>query len=83
MRLGIISDTHGLLRPEVHEVFKEVDRILHAGDVGDASILEELRLIAPVSAVYGNTDSSIIRAHLPPVHREKIDGFEFVIAPGA
>lgn len=63
-------------------MFKEVDRILHAGDVGDASILEELMLIAPVSAVYGNTDSSIIRAHLPPVHREKIDGFEFVIAHG-
>ena len=63
-------------------MFKEVDRILHAGDVGDASILDELMLIAPVSAVYGNTDSSIIRAHLPAVHREKIDGFEFVIAHG-
>ena len=82
MRLGIISDTHGLLRPEVHDVFKEVDRILHAGDVGDASILDELALIAPVTAVYGNTDGSIIRSHLPEIAREKIDGFEFVIAHG-
>jgi hypothetical protein len=82
VRLGIISDTHGLLRPEVHDVFKEVDRILHAGDVGDAAILDELLLIAPVTAVYGNTDGSVLRAHLPEVASEKIDGFEFIVTHG-
>lgn len=82
MRLGIISDTHGLLRPEVHEVFREVDRILHAGDVGDVSILDELALIAPVTAVYGNTDGSILRSRLPDVARESIDDLRFVVTHG-
>lgn len=82
MRLGIISDTHGLLRPEVHEVFREVDRILHAGDVGDASILDELALLAPVTAVFGNTDGSTLRGHLPEVAHETIDDFRFVVTHG-
>ena len=82
MRLGIIADTHGLLRPEVHDVFKEVDRILHAGDVGDVSILDELGLLAPVTAVYGNTDGSLLRTHLKEVAEEWIDGFRFVITHG-
>lgn len=54
--VGLISDTHGLLRPTVHEALKGVEIILHAGDVGGSEILDELRLIAPVRAVFGNTD---------------------------
>ena len=54
--MGLISDTHGLLRPEVHSAFKGVELILHAGDVGGDDILDELSLIAPVHAVSGNTD---------------------------
>jgi uncharacterized protein len=54
--LGLISDTHGLLRPGVHEALSGVELILHAGDVGGSAILDELRLIAPVQAVCGNTD---------------------------
>ena len=54
--VGLISDTHGLLRASVHEALKGVSLILHAGDVGGAEILDELRMIAPVQAVYGNTD---------------------------
>ncbi len=56
MLLGIISDTHGLLRPEVAPALKGVDRILHLGDVGKASILDELSKIAPVTAIRGNVD---------------------------
>ena len=48
MRLGIIADTHGLLRPEVFEVFAEVDHILHAGDIGSLDLLSELEAIAPL-----------------------------------
>ena len=59
MRLGIISDTHGMLRPEVFEVFKEVDRIIHAGDIGSLDLLTELEAIAPVLAVYGGTDTVV------------------------
>jgi hypothetical protein len=54
--LGLISDTHGLVRPGVHEALKGVELILHAGDVGGPGILTELELIAPVRAVFGNTD---------------------------
>ena len=54
--IGLVSDTHGLVRPAVHEALKGVEIILHAGDVGGRDILEELRLIAPVGAVFGNTD---------------------------
>ena len=55
--VGIISDTHGLLRSGVHEALAGVDVILHAGDVGGDEILSELELIAPVKAVFGNTDA--------------------------
>lgn len=54
--LGVISDTHGLLRPEAVEALRGVDRILHAGDVGGPGILPELARLAPVSAIRGNVD---------------------------
>ena len=53
--IGLISDTHGLVRPSVFEALEGVDLILHAGDVG-SGVLDELRVIAPVRAVAGNTD---------------------------
>ena len=56
VKLGIISDTHGHLPAVIHQIFRGVDAILHAGDIGDAGILDELRLIAPVVAVRGNMD---------------------------
>jgi putative phosphoesterase len=55
--IGLISDTHGLVRPEVHAALSGVGLILHAGDVGGDEILVELQTIAPVLAVYGNTDA--------------------------
>jgi len=55
-RLGIIADTHGQLHPRLPELFSGVDAILHAGDIGKASVLEKLREIAPVHAVAGNVD---------------------------
>jgi uncharacterized protein len=82
MRLGVIADTHGLLRPEVFEVFREVDHILHGGDVGPPNILTELEAIAPVTAVYGNTDGWDLRSHLPQVATVELDGFEIVVTHG-
>ena len=64
-RIGVLSDTHGLLRPEVLEAFAGVEHILHAGDVGEPGILERLRLIAPVTAIRGNIDTSGPCADLP------------------
>ena len=60
--VGVISDTHGLLRPEVFEAFRGVSHILHAGDVGDPMILEDLAALAPVTAVWGNMDGPDIQA---------------------
>jgi uncharacterized protein len=56
MKIGVISDTHGLLRPEVAPALAGVERILHLGDVGKASILADLEKIAPVTAIRGNVD---------------------------
>jgi hypothetical protein len=82
MRLGVISDTHGLLRPEVFEVFRKVDHIFHAGDIGSLSLLTELEALAPVTAVYGNTDDWDVRARVPRVARVQLDGFEIVLTHG-
>ena len=54
--IGLISDTHGMVRADVHRALAGVELILHAGDVGGNEVLDELALIAPVFAVYGNTD---------------------------
>lgn len=56
MLIALVSDTHGLVRPELHTALAGVELILHAGDVGGDDVLDELKLIAPVLAVYGNTD---------------------------
>jgi uncharacterized protein len=58
MKIGVISDTHGFLDSKIPEIFAGVSHILHAGDIGDDSIIVELKMIAPVTAVLGNTDSS-------------------------
>ncbi len=55
-RIGVIADTHGLFDPAVRRHFKGVDHILHAGDIGDQSVIEQLEQIAPVTAVSGNVD---------------------------
>ncbi|MDR3458150.1 MAG: metallophosphoesterase family protein [Verrucomicrobiae bacterium] len=59
MKIGVISDTHGHLDPRVEKIFAGVDHILHAGDIGFASIILELGMVAPVTAVLGNCDSDI------------------------
>ena len=65
IRVGLISDTHGLLRPEAVEALRGSDFIVHAGDVGDATILEHLARIAPVTAVRGNVDTGSWARDLP------------------
>jgi len=82
MRLGVIADTHGLLRPEVFDVFGNVDHILHAGDLGPLDLLAELETLAPVTAVYGNIDGFDVRARLPQVARIELDGFRIVVTHG-
>lgn len=65
-RIGLIADTHGLLRPEAAKALEGSDLILHAGDIGKPEVLELLREIAPVVAVKGNTDRGKWASQLPP-----------------
>jgi putative phosphoesterase len=63
--IGVISDTHGLLRPEAVEALRGCDRIIHAGDVGSPDVLDQLRRVAPVVAVRGNVDKGAWALALP------------------
>lgn len=82
LRLGILSDTHGLLRPEIFELFQGVNHILHGGDVGSSDILRDLEVLAPVTAVRGNVDGPELRARLPQVAELQLLGFDIVVTHG-
>jgi hypothetical protein len=74
MKIGVVSDTHGLFRPEVARALAGVERILHLGDVGKASVLKELAKIAPVTAVRGNVDREGPCSKLPETEVTLIGG---------
>ena len=76
MKIGVISDTHGFLDPRIPDLFKGVDHILHAGDIGYASVILELEFIAPVTAVLGNNDTGL---DFPELGRVKLGEFQFQI----
>jgi putative phosphoesterase len=79
MRIGVISDTHGLLRPETQRALQGVQFIIHAGDVGAPEILTQLKLIAPVFAVRGNVDTEPWAQELPLTNVVGISGFHFYV----
>ena len=79
--IGLISDTHGLVRPAVHDALAGVSLILHAGDVGDDEVLDELTHIAPVLAVRGNTDEAG-RPRLPEAIERTIGGVTIHVSHG-
>jgi putative phosphoesterase len=90
--IGVISDTHGLLRSEALSALAGVDHILHAGDVGDPEILQRLNSIAPVTAIRGNIDEHGPCAFLPPTEVVELgdsafymlhDGKQLDLDPGA
>jgi putative phosphoesterase len=74
MKIGLISDTHGLVRPEALRALAGVERIIHAGDVGGPEVIEALRSIAPVDVVRGNNDKDPWGAKLPPSLALNFDG---------
>jgi len=78
MRIGVISDTHGLLRPEVFDAFRGVDHILHSGDIGGEDVLIELRAIAPVTACAGNVDGFRC-GDAGEMARKEIEGLRFLL----
>ncbi|MGA6925388.1 MAG: metallophosphoesterase family protein [Desulfosarcina sp.] len=78
-KVGLLSDTHGLVRPEVENALAGCSRILHAGDVGDAGVLARLERIAPVTAVRGNMDHGSWSAGLPAKEMLEIGGVTFYL----
>jgi hypothetical protein len=79
LHIGIISDTHGLLRPEAVRELTGVSHILHAGDIGDVKILDALRGLAPVTAIRGNVDGSGPCAELPATEAVELGGCLFYL----
>ena len=79
-RIGLIADTHGTLDPDVLDLFRGVDHIVHAGDVGKRSVLRRLEKIAPVTAVAGNTDSGKLAKELPQQASGESGGVRFLVA---
>ena len=82
MHVGILSDTHGLLRAEVVEALAGVEHILHAGDIGSTGILAQLEAIAPVTAVWGNTDDLDVCSRVPEIAEVELGGVQVVVIHG-
>lgn len=74
MKLGLIADTHGLMRPQALEALRGSELILHAGDIGAAAVLDALRELAPVIAIRGNNDTQAWAAGLPETERVELAG---------
>ncbi len=79
MRIGLVSDTHGLADPLLPRLFEGCELLLHAGDVGGAEVLEALSRIAPVRAVRGNNDFDPFGASLPETLRERLGDIEALV----
>lgn len=79
MIIGVISDTHGLLRPEALDSLRGSDHIIHAGDVGKPEILDQLRKIAPVTAVRGNVDTERWAKRIPLTEVVQFGGFSVYV----
>ncbi|XGV94522.1 MAG: metallophosphoesterase family protein [Leptolyngbya sp. BL-A-14] len=79
MHIGVISDTHGLLRPEAVDALAGSDLILHAGDIGDLDVLDGLRAIAPVVAVRGNNDQGQWAASIAECERVEVEGISMYL----
>jgi uncharacterized protein len=79
MRIGVISDTHGLLRPEVVDALQGVEQIIHAGDVGKLEIVDRLQEIAPLTVVQGNVDRGELAAALSKTELLSINNVDIYI----
>ena len=79
MKIGLLSDTHSYLDPKVFEYFADCDEVWHGGDVGDASLLDELEAFKPLRGVYGNIDDSAVRRRLPLNLNFEVEGLRVFI----
>lgn len=78
-RIGLMSDTHGFVDPKIYDHFKDVDEIWHAGDIGDISVMDELKAFKPLKGVYGNIDGAEIRTEYKEFNRFKCEDVDVLI----
>ena len=78
-RIGVMSDTHGFVPRQVYDFFKDVDIIIHCGDIGSSDVLDELRLFKPVLAVYGNCDDRYAYDDVARVQYDTIEGVKIMV----
>ncbi len=78
-KIGLLSDTHGLLDARVFEHFRDVDEIWHAGDIGSAEVLQALRAFKPTRAVYGNMDGGEVRYSLQELYSFRVEGVQVLL----
>ena len=78
-KIGILSDTHGFLEPRLFNFFASCDMLFHAGDIGNMEIADQLSAFKPLIAVFGNIDSSYIRAVYPEVQRIDCEGVDILM----
>jgi len=86
MKIGLISDTHGILPGPILKIFKDVNHIFHAGDIGDPQVIQRLEMICPVNAVYGNIDTWPVTTYHPhilvqQIHDKNICLYHDIIQP--
>ena len=79
MLIGVISDTHGYFDSHLTDVFRDVERILHAGDIGSLEVIERLEAIAPVVAVHGNMDKPDVAARFPADATIEVEGLRIYL----
>lgn len=79
MRVGVISDTHGLLRPQALAALAGVDHIIHGGDIGSEEVLRELEVIAPVTVVRGNNDTQPWARDIPEIVNLQLEGIAITV----
>jgi uncharacterized protein len=78
-KIGLLSDTHAFFDPRFYELFKEVDQIWHAGDIGSEEVLDAIESFKPVRAVYGNIDGAHLRQRLPEILRFNCEGVDVLM----
>ena len=78
-KIGLLSDTHGWIHPDLFEFFKDVDEIWHAGDIGTMEVADRLALFKPLKAVYGNIDGSNIRKSFSEVMEFRVEGIDVMM----
>lgn len=78
-KIGLLSDTHAFFDPKFYELFREVDQIWHAGDIGSELVLDAMEAFKPVRAVYGNIDGAELRRRIPAVQRFSCEGVDVLI----